>query len=1438
MAHALWRKRLFSCALTGMLLFTLGASQASAATAYFIRFYDKVTAKESQNTRIVEGSSINIRATLPPFYEFSDKTPFAVSKTGSGPVPDPSIYFDITKNSALNYTLIAKNGSAGLNTGSAEYVLDAIYTANLSEGTGNAVYIDVDNDINEQFALRVVAESAVSITEDSTLAFTATSTENELGMLSFSTVTARKGFNDYNGGTIRSSSIMTDITGRYIPIRIESMNPSNPKPFVVKAYLQGVNSSYKIKKGTQFEITFLRQTLNSMILTVITPQKAVDDTVSSVRENPTDPEATVTGQPYISLKTGDTLDSIKNNFTMLRRVHRDNVDVDLEWTWVPDDPKYLENVKIRTNLPTVATFDIVDRPKEDMRGKLVVKAIYNGVSSSVAELPILIYGTGTPPKFLPLRKLTGNPGETENPLEERLDKLPSLMDVYRGDADFSFYTKKPLGPYQIRGSLEYGTGRGAAQSVIINSLGGGGEVEIRVDGSPVPYVLGTPLPTPGTTRTFEITATKLGQLTLQFEYYDANGDAMKSDWQSWQTYIHDTRPNTDGRLAALGINVLADTDKDQEILNKVYPNPKGFIDYGFNPDTNTYTVTVPNKASHIKIVPRIPNGTGASSKISVSYDTETELITSGDATKDIPLEEQRTKTIIVTATAEDGSNNTYTLSVTRSGKETISSLNTFTARQATPPNSPDLIQGFTPANFGYEVSVPYSVTQAIVEGVTTSPWSTAAFNVQPGQEGKHADIHTITADLSCDYDPVTGTVTNNVTTVTLRVWAEDNSTTSDYVVRITREPPSDNRRLSLLSVEDENGAPVPFSGGQNFSPDALNYSISIPYSAKSLTISAQPEDILSTQVTLEKPTVYGGETETKPYRGAVVLYKNLDVTQDATHNPEKDSFTYSISTTAESGRDTDPPYTIDVTRLQPNTDNSLTSMTITDESGTAAPDYAFRPETFEYDVVVPYLFKSVVITPVASFPMSTIEVDGQKITAKRPSATFKLEPGAKKNVPVIVTAESGDVQTYLLHITRSKPSNETRLASLNVAGLTLKPTFVPSKTEYEVTIPKAMQNYTITPTAIDPNATITIGDKTIASGATTAPITPEAAESKVDIIVTAQDGTTKKTYTVRVLAEALFPSSNNADLQDLVVKEGSMTPKFKPGIFAYEVAVKPETTHVDILPTLAEPHATLKVTSGTKALGDYNSNYSTALTSDKTDITVTVESQDKTVTREYKVTVYRNTDGKEGIYKPITADMVDYETDDPIIVDVSVYHIVAADVFNKLKKDYPQKTMIIKGNDYAFEFKGSDIKQLVPNTEEFDFSLSFTSPDEPKVRAFLDRNGNGGLHPVYVYFAHHGPLPAAMKFTLSLGGAYKNQALYWNYYNAERDRVDCYGTVNTNTQGTFSVQMSHMSTYLVTGSYINGAEDKSGMEGGVNGSLSSGVTSGKRNPATEVGKDS
>jgi formylglycine-generating enzyme required for sulfatase activity len=90
------------------------------------------------------------------------------------------------------------------------------------------------------------------------------------------------------------------------------------------------------------------------------------------------------------------------------------------------------------------------------------------------------------------------------------------------------------------------------------------------------------------------------------------------------------------------------------------------------------------------------------------------------------------------------------------------------------------------------------------------------------------------------------------------------------------------------------------------------------------------------------------------------------------------------------------------------------------------------------------------------------------------------------------------------------------LESLAISAGTLFPTFATEVTSYSAAVAYANASLTVTPTAGDARSTITVDDVTVVSGSASQAVSLQEGRTEIEIIVTAVDGKTTKTYALSV----------------------------------------------------------------------------------------------------------------------------------------------------------------------------------------------------------------------------------------------------------------------------------------------------------------------------------
>jgi len=96
------------------------------------------------------------------------------------------------------------------------------------------------------------------------------------------------------------------------------------------------------------------------------------------------------------------------------------------------------------------------------------------------------------------------------------------------------------------------------------------------------------------------------------------------------------------------------------------------------------------------------------------------------------------------------------------------------------------------------------------------------------------------------------------------------------------------------------------------------------------------------------------------------------------------------------------------------------------------------------------------------------------------------------------------------------PSSNADLSNLVLSSGALSPEFFSGTTAYTATVANSVTSLTVTPTAAEAHATIRVNGTIVASGSASEAINLEVGKNTITTLVTGQDGTTTKTYTITV----------------------------------------------------------------------------------------------------------------------------------------------------------------------------------------------------------------------------------------------------------------------------------------------------------------------------------
>jgi gliding motility-associated-like protein len=321
--------------------------------------------------------------------------------------------------------------------------------------------------------------------------------------------------------------------------------------------------------------------------------------------------------------------------------------------------------------------------------------------------------------------------------------------------------------------------------------------------------------------------------------------------------------------------------------------------------------------------------------------------------------------------------------------------------------------------------------------------------------------------------PITLNTGDNV--ITTVVTAQDGSV-KKYVVTITRAQ-STNAFLTTISYSP-NLVRTEVAG-----PGFSNSTASVNFSVTSVSVTPVTRDAGATIAVNSTAVLSGGSVPV-----ALSVGQNVITTR----------------VTAEDGSIKD--YIVTVTR---STNPYLASLTY---APNVAKQVVTGPDFADYTATVKSTVSSIKLTPTAKDPTATITVNGSTVSSGTASDPIALNVG-DNTITTTVTTTDFVSNSYVIVITR-QPSTNAYLASItydpNIARTAVSG---PGDYNYTATVDNSVTGIDVTPTTRDNTATITVNDNAVNSGSA-AHVDLVVGDNTVTTKVTAQDGTTTKTYIV------------------------------------------------------------------------------------------------------------------------------------------------------------------------------------------------------------------------------------------------------------------------------------------------------------------------------------
>jgi gliding motility-associated-like protein len=522
-----------------------------------------------------------------------------------------------------------------------------------------------------------------------------------------------------------------------------------------------------------------------------------------------------------------------------------------------------------------------------------------------------------------------------------------------------------------------------------------------------------------------------------------------------QTVINTVVTAQDGTTTKTYKVTVTRAPSSNATLSKLGPSIGGLTP-AFSSGTTSYTISTGNANASMTLTP-------VSSDANATIKVNGTAVASGTATGPIALTEGGQTVVNTVVTAQDGVTiKTYTFTVTRapSGIATLSNLQ---------PNNGTLTPAFAGGTASYTVSVANTVSTITITPTTTDANATIKVNGTTVTSGTASGAIALAEGAQ--------------TVITTVVTAQNGTTTKTYTLTVARAP-SSNATLSKLG---------PGIGGITpaFSSGTTSYTISTGNANASMTLTPVSSDANAT-IKVDGSTVASG-TATAPIALAESGQTVISTVVTAQDGVTIKTYTLIVSRAAGSNAT--------LSNLQPN-------------AGTLSP--MFASTTTSYTVSVANTVSTITITPTSTDANATIKVNGTGLTSGTASTPIALAEGAQTVISTVVTAQNGTTtKTYTLTVTRA-PSSNASLSKLGPSIGGLAPAFSSSTTSYTISTGNANASMTLTPVSSDANATIKVNGTAVASGTMTAPMALTVGPNTISTVITAQDGTTTKTYILTV----------------------------------------------------------------------------------------------------------------------------------------------------------------------------------------------------------------------------------------------------------------------------------------------------------------------------------
>ena len=419
----------------------------------------------------------------------------------------------------------------------------------------------------------------------------------------------------------------------------------------------------------------------------------------------------------------------------------------------------------------------------------------------------------------------------------------------------------------------------------------------------------------------------------------------------------------------------------------------------FSAAVHSYALEVPFASTSVRVEAR---GQTATLK-SVTVDGAATPGATGAAMVDFQNMQERA--ITIETLAEDGvARERYTVTIRRGAPDANALLGSLKLQNS--PLSPQ----FSPSVLGYQVMVPWETKQLAVHARPQSPVAAVTLDAALSVGGSQANAQPLEfkGNPADKAGALVGFSVGNRLALIFVVTAQDGGV-QQHLVDIQRAPPDRNNLLSSLSLLAGQAGAVIMT--PTFTPNRFDYSATVPYSARKVTLNILPQSRVATAVlepAKKRPGIRGFAPPPVTGDPGSKSGAEIDLGTDWQRSALE------VAVTAQDGGVAH--YVVWFYRGEPDSNADLASIVVS--AGALRP--AFSSRIVSYVVILPTAVESVKVSAAAASPVASVAVVEQPDVkpAQNQSLSLSVAPGGQAAITFVVSAEDGSQKLYRVQVGR------------------------------------------------------------------------------------------------------------------------------------------------------------------------------------------------------------------------------------------------------------------------------------------------------------------------------------------------------------------------------------------------------------------------------------